>query len=183
MAGPPGVVVVVVGRLSPVVVVGSSVVVVDVVVGSSVVVVDVVVESSVVVDVVVGSSVVVVEVVVGSSVVVVDVVVVVVVVVVVRSPLPLPEALSKRVKALIERDLSKLLADHSRTLATLLPSGSADFNSVVYSMYIAQFQLSPKLIVNPVISPSAFLVNSAFLVKLSIGSNLRRAASFGIFSG
>ena len=178
----PVVVVVVVVGSSVVVVVGSSVVVVDVVVGSSVVVVDVVVGSSVVVvDVVVGSSVVV-DVVVGSSVVVV-LVVVVVVVVVVRSPLPLPEALSKRVKALIERDLSKLLADHSRTLATLLPSGSADFNSVVYSMYIAQFQLSPKLIVNPVISPSAFLVNSAFLVKLSIGSNLRRAASFGIFSG
>ena len=178
------------------VVVGSSVVVVEVVVGSSVVVdvvegpsvvvVDVVVGSSVVVDVVVGSSVVVVDVVVGSSVVVVVVVlvvVVVVVVVVVRSPLPLPEALSKRVKALIERDLSKLLADHSRTLATLLPLGSSDFNSVVYSMYIAQFQLSPKLIVNPVMPPSAFLVNSAFLVKLSIGSNLRRAASFGIFSG
>ena len=212
----------VVGRLSPVVVVGSSVVVVDVVVGPSVVVVvEVVVESSVVVvvdvvegssvvvvdvvegssvivvDVVVGATVVVVDVVEGSSVVVVDVVegssvvvvvvvvlvVVVVVVVVVRSPLPLPEAVSKRVKALTERDFSKLLADHSRTLATLLPSGSSDFNSVVYSMYIAQFQLSPKLIVNPVISPSAFLVNSAFLVKLSIGSNLRRAASFGIFSG
>ena len=69
------------------------------------------------------------------------------------------------------------------TLATLALLGSGEVNSVVYSMYIAQFQLSPKLIVNPVILPSAFLVNSAFLVKLSVGSNLRSAASFWIFSG
>ena len=110
-------------------------------------------------------------------------VVVVVVVVVVLSPLPSPEPVSKRVNALTERDFWKLLADHSKTLATLVPFGSSEVNSVVYSMYIAQFQLSPKLMVNPVILPSAFRVNSAFLLKLSIGSNLRRAASFGIFSG
>ena len=169
------------------VVAGSSVVVVfEVVVGPSVVVV--VVDSSVVVvvEVVVDSSVVVVvEVVVGASVVVVVVVVgaSVVVVVVVLSPLPSPEAVSKRVNALTERDFWKLLADHSKTLATLVPSGSGEVNSVVYSMYIAQFQLSPKLMVNPVILPSAFRVNSALLLKLSIGSNLRSAASFGIFSG
>ena len=143
----------------------------------------------VVVEVVAGPSVVVVvevvvvEVVDGSSVVVVVEVVVEVVVVVVLSPLPSPEPVSKRVKASIERDLLKLLADHSKTLATLVPFGSSEVNSVVYSMYIAQFQLSPKLMVNPVILPSAFRVNSAFLLKLSIGSNLRRAASFGIFSG
>ena len=179
------------------VVVGSSVVVeVVVVVGSSdvvVVVVEVVLDSSdvvvVVVEVVLDSSdvvVVVVEVVLGSSVVVVvvvEVVVVVVVVVVVLSPLPSPEPVSKRVKALTERDFWKLLAVHSKTLATLVPFGSSEVNSVVYSMYIAQFQLSPKLMVKPVIFPSAFRVNSALLLKLSIGSNLRSAASFGIFSG
>ena len=145
----------------------------------------VVVDSSVVVVVVDSSVVVVVEVVVGASVVVVVVVVgaSVVVVVVVLSPLPSPEAVSKRVNALTERDFWKLLADHSKTLATLVPSGSGEVNSVVYSMYIAQFQLSPKLMVNPVILPSAFRVNSAFLLKLSIGSSLRSAASFGIFSG
>ena len=169
-----------------VVVDSSVVVVVEVVIDSSVVVV--VVDSSVVVvvEVVVDSSVVVVvEVVVGASVVVVVVVVgaSVVVVVVVLSPLPSPEAVSKRVNALTERDFWKLLADHSKTLATLVPSGSGEVNSVVYSMYIAQFQLSPKLMVNPVILPSAFRVNSAFLLKLSIGSSLRSAASFGIFSG
>ena len=172
-----------------VVVDSSVVVVVEVVIDSSVVVVvEVVVDSSVVVvvEVVVDSSVVVVvEVVVGASVVVVVVVVgaSVVVVVVVLSPLPSPEAVSKRVNALTERDFWKLLADHSKTLATLVPSGSGEVNSVVYSMYIAQFQLSPKLMVNPVILPSAFRVNSAFLLKLSIGSSLRSAASFGIFSG
>ena len=182
------------------VVVGSSVVVVvEVIAGSSVVVVVEVVAGPsvvVVVEVVVGSSVVVVvevvdcasvvvvvEVVDGSSVVVVVEVVVEVVVVVVLSPLPSPEPVSKRVKASIERDLLKLLADHSKTLATLVPFGSSEVNSVVYSMYIAQFQLSPKLMVNPVTLPSAFRVNSALLLKLSIGSNLRRAASFGIFSG
>ena len=179
------------------VVVDSSVVVeVVVVVGSSdvvVVVVEVVLDSSdvvvVVVEVVLDSSdvvVVVVEVVLGSSVVVVvvvEVVVVVVVVVVVLSPLPSPEPVSKRVKALTERDFWKLLAVHSKTLATLVPFGSSEVNSVVYSMYIAQFQLSPKLMVKPVIFPSAFRVNSALLLKLSIGSNLRSAASFGIFSG
>ena len=136
----------------------------------------------VVVEVIAGASVVVVvEVIAGASVVVV--VEVVVVVVVVLSPLPSPEPVSKRVKASIERDLLKLLADHSKTLATLVPFGSSEVNSVVYSMYIAQFQLSPKLMVNPVTLPSAFRVNSALLLKLSIGSNLRRAASFGIFSG
>ena len=116
-------------------------------------------------------------------VVVVDVVVVVVVVVVVLSPLPVPEPLSNLVKAVIERGLAKFVADQSNKLLTLVPAGSSEANSVVYSIYIAQFQLSPKLIVKPVIFPSAFRVNSAFLVKLSIGSNLRSAASLGIFSG
>ena len=146
--------------------------VVEVVVGSFVVVVEVVV----------GSFVVVVEVVVVVDVVVVDVVVVVVVVVVL-SPLPVPEPLSNLVKAVIERGLAKFVADQSNKLLTLVPAGSSEANSVVYSIYIAQFQLSPKLIVKPVIFPSAFRVNSAFLVKLSIGSNLRSAASLGIFSG
>ena len=169
------------------VVVGSFVVVVEVVVGAFVVVVEVVVGSFVVVvEVVVGSFVVVVEVVVGAFVVVVEVVVVVdvvVVVVVVLSPLPVPEPLSNLVKAVIERGLVKFVADQSKTLATLVSFGSSEANSVVYSIYIAQFQLSPKLMVKPVIFPSAFRVNSAFLVKLSIGSNLRSAASLGIFSG
>ena len=175
------------------VVVGSFVVVVEVVVGSFVVVVEVVVGSFVVVVVVVvGSFVVVVEVVdsgvvvvvvVVEVVVVVDVVVVVVVVVVVLSPLPVPEPLSNLVKAVIERGLVKFVADQSNKLLTLVPAGSSEANSVVYSIYIAQFQLSPKLMVKPVIFPSAFRVNSAFLVKLSIGSNLRSAASLGIFFG
>ena len=172
------------------VVVGAFVVVVEVVVGSFVVVVEVVVGAFVVVvEVVVGSFVVVVEVVVGSFVVVVevvvvvDVVVVVVVVVVVLSPLPVPEPLSNLVKAVIERGLVKFVADQSNKLLTLVPAGSSEANSVVYSIYIAQFQLSPKLMVKPVIFPSAFRVNSAFLVKLSIGSNLRSAASLGIFFG
>ena len=161
------------------VVVGAFVVVVEVVVGSFVVVVEVVVGAFVVVvEVVVGSFVVVVEVVV-----VVDVVVVVVVVVVVLSPLPVPEPLSNLVKAVIERGLVKFVADQSNKLLTLVPAGSSEANSVVYSIYIAQFQLSPKLMVKPVIFPSAFRVNSAFLVKLSIGSNLRSAASLGIFFG
>ena len=172
------------------VVVGSFVVVVEVVVGSFVVVVEVVVGAFVVVvEVVVGSFVVVVEIVVGAFVVVVevvvvvDVVVVVVVVVVVLSPLPVPEPLSNLVKAVIERGLVKFVADQSNKLLTLVPAGSSEANSVVYSIYIAQFQLSPKLMVKPVIFPSAFRVNSAFLVKLSIGSNLRSAASLGIFFG
>ena len=166
------------------VVVGSFVVVVEVVVGSFVVVVEVVVGSFVVVVEVVDSGVVVVvEVVVVEVVVVVDVVVVVVVVVVVLSPLPVPEPLSNLVKAVIERGLVKFVADQSNKLLTLVPAGSSEANSVVYSIYIAQFQLSPKLMVKPVIFPSAFRVNSAFLVKLSIGSNLRSAASLGIFCG
>ena len=172
------------------VVVGSFVVVVEVVVGSFVVVVEVVVGAFVVVvEVVVGAFVVVVEIVVGAFVVVVevvvvvDVVVVVVVVVVVLSPLPVPEPLSNLVKAVIERGLVKFVADQSNKLLTLVPAGSSEANSVVYSIYIAQFQLSPKLMVKPVIFPSAFRVNSAFLVKLSIGSNLRSAASLGIFFG
>ena len=135
------------------------------------------------VEVVVGSFVVVVEVVVGSFVVVVVVDVVVVVVVVVLPPLPVPEPLSNLVKAVIERGLVKFVADQSNKLLTLVPAGSSEANSVVYSIYIAQFQLSPKLIVKPVILPSEFRVNSAFLVKLSIGSNLRSAASLGIFCG
>ena len=191
---------VVVGAFVVVEVVVGAFVVVEVVVGSFVVVVEVVVGSFVVVEVVVGAFVVVVEVVVGSFVVVVeivvgafvvvvevvvvvDVVVVVVVVVVVLSPLPVPEPLSNLVKAVIERGLVKFVADQSNKLLTLVPAGSSEANSVVYSIYIAQFQLSPKLMVKPVIFPSAFRVNSAFLVKLSIGSNLRSAASLGIFFG